>query len=29
MKKFKVTSIEDLVKLKYENNENNNNWRTV
>jgi hypothetical protein len=25
MKKFKVTSIEDLVKLKYENNENNNN----
>ena len=25
MRKYKSTSIEDLVKLKYENNENNNN----
>jgi hypothetical protein len=28
MRKYKSTSIEDLANLKYENNENNNNWRT-
>ena len=29
MRKYKLTSIEDLVKLKYENNENINNRKTV